>query len=125
MSNGITPLASLQGAEPAASAGVSGGVKSSGTSFAAAEPATPQAPLHPNPSFRIEPALGLVVMEFRNGAGAVSSSIPTVQQLDAYRRAAGHAAASSETGLPAAGTPAEESAASAQTASLVTTPAIG
>lgn len=133
MSNGIASLASLQNAEPAVPAVVSGGVKASGTSFAPAEPVVTPATLYPNPSFHIDPALGLVVMEFRNEAGAVSSSIPTVQQLDAYRRAAGNAAASpaarvaapagTGTGIAGAagaatGTPAVESTASAQSASL-------
>lgn len=39
-----------------------------------------------NPSFRLDPALGLVVIEFRNDAGAVTSSIPSERQLQAYQR---------------------------------------
>jgi hypothetical protein len=39
-----------------------------------------------NPSFRLDSALGLVVIEFRNDAGAVTASIPSVRQLQAYQR---------------------------------------
>jgi hypothetical protein len=39
----------------------------------------------PNPALELDAALGLVVIEFRNGAGTVTSSIPTQQQLDAYQ----------------------------------------
>jgi hypothetical protein len=39
----------------------------------------------PNPALELDAALGLVVIEFRNGAGAVTSSIPTQQQLEAYQ----------------------------------------
>ena len=99
MSNGIAPLGSLQGTEPAITAGASSGVRSSATPFTAAETSITQAPLHPNPSFYIDASLGLVVMEFRSGSGGVSSTIPTSQQLEAYRRAAGtHHAGSAEVG---------------------------
>jgi hypothetical protein len=39
----------------------------------------------PNPTLELNAALGLVVIEFRNDAGAITSSIPTQQQLEAYR----------------------------------------
>jgi hypothetical protein len=39
-----------------------------------------------NPSFRLDSALGLVVIEFRNDAGAVTDSIPSERQLQAYQR---------------------------------------
>lgn len=39
-----------------------------------------------NPSLRLDPGLGLVVIEFHNTAGAVIGTIPTEQQLQAYRR---------------------------------------
>jgi hypothetical protein len=38
-----------------------------------------------NPSLRLDAALGLVVIEFRNDAGSVTSSIPSERQLQAYR----------------------------------------
>ncbi len=39
-----------------------------------------------NPSLRLDPALGLVVIEFRNESGAVTRSIPSQQQMDAYKQ---------------------------------------
>ena len=39
-----------------------------------------------NPSLRLDPGLGLVVIEFRDTAGVVTGTIPTAQQLQAYRR---------------------------------------
>jgi hypothetical protein len=39
----------------------------------------------PNPRLRIDPALSLVVIEFRDSGGEVSLSIPTPKELDAYR----------------------------------------
>jgi hypothetical protein len=38
-----------------------------------------------NPSLRLDPALGLVVIQFRNDAGAVTS-IPSERQIEAYQR---------------------------------------
>jgi len=40
----------------------------------------------PNPSLRLDPALGLVVIEFRNHAGVVSRSIPSQRELAAYQK---------------------------------------
>ncbi len=51
----------------------------------AAEAASTQA--LPNPTMRLDPALGLVVIEFHNQAGGVTASIPGQRQLDAYRTA--------------------------------------
>lgn len=39
-----------------------------------------------NPSLQLDAALGIVVLEFRNDAGTVTSSIPSEQQLAAYRQ---------------------------------------
>lgn len=39
----------------------------------------------PNPQLRLDPALGLVVIEFRDASGTVTTSIPSQRQLDAYR----------------------------------------
>ena len=39
-----------------------------------------------NPSLRLDPALGLVVIEFRNDSGTVTHSFPSQKQLDAYKR---------------------------------------
>jgi hypothetical protein len=42
--------------------------------------------VQPNPSLQLDPALGLVVIEFRNDSGAVTDSIPSERQLEAYQR---------------------------------------
>jgi hypothetical protein len=39
----------------------------------------------PNPTLRLDAGLGIVVIEFRNSAGEVASTIPTERQLEAYR----------------------------------------
>ena len=41
----------------------------------------------PNPTLRLDPTLGLVVIEFHNSAGGLTQSIPGQRQLDAYRTA--------------------------------------
>ena len=38
-----------------------------------------------NPDLRLDPALGLVVIEFHDQAGKLTSSIPSQRQMDAYR----------------------------------------
>jgi hypothetical protein len=38
-----------------------------------------------NPTLRFDVASGLVVIEFHNDTGAVTTSIPTLRQLEAYR----------------------------------------
>ena len=40
----------------------------------------------PNPSLLLNPTLGLVVIEFRDNAGAVTTSIPSERQIQAYQR---------------------------------------
>jgi hypothetical protein len=52
-------------------------------------PAAEQATNHPsipNPKLRLDPELGLVVIEFRNDNGTVTTSIPSQRQLEAYQR---------------------------------------
>jgi hypothetical protein len=39
----------------------------------------------PNPTLRLDPALGLVVIEFVSKSGAITSSIPSQRQLTAYQ----------------------------------------
>lgn len=51
----------------------------------AAPPTTP--PIGPNPRLRLDPALGIVVMEFLDGEGKVARSAPSAAQLEAYRNA--------------------------------------
>lgn len=48
-------------------------------------PAPAKTPTYPNPSYRLDSSLGIVVMEFRSSGGDVRS-LPTRQQLDAYVR---------------------------------------
>lgn len=51
-------------------------------------PQTPAAkPTQPytNPALRLDPALGLVVIEFHDDAGKLTRSIPNQRQIDAYR----------------------------------------
>ena len=65
-------------------------------------PAAPEAKpvqFYVNPSYRFDSSLSLVVIEFHNDAGKVTSSIPSQRQLQAYRdhqetprRTVGHAA---------------------------------
>jgi len=50
---------------------------------AAATPAARSAP-YTNPALRLDPALGLVVIEFHDDSGRLSSSIPSQRQLQAY-----------------------------------------
>jgi hypothetical protein len=49
--------------------------------------ATPAAPtiLVANPTLRFDVASGLVVIEFHDEAGAITTSVPTLRQLEAYR----------------------------------------
>jgi hypothetical protein len=49
------------------------------------EPAPNPSPIA-NPSLRLDPALGIVVLEFRNDAGTVTTSIPSQRQLQAYQK---------------------------------------
>jgi hypothetical protein len=55
----------------------------------AAPPAAPAGgaatPGTPNPTLRLDPALGLVVIEFVSKSGAITSSIPSQRELTAYQ----------------------------------------
>jgi hypothetical protein len=102
--------------------------------------AVANAPAMPNPALRLDPVLGLVVLQFRDAQGEVVSTLPTERELAAYRnagkRAASAATAPAEeragpwpadgatpatapttvppaTGVPATGTPVPEAAAPA------------
>jgi hypothetical protein len=46
---------------------------------------TPTPSQMPNPSLRLDPVLGLVVIEFRS-AGVITRSFPSQSQLEAYKR---------------------------------------
>jgi len=59
----------------------------------------------PNPTLRIEPALGLVVLEFRDQHGE-AQTIPSERELEAYRNAArGIARPGDQISSPPAGNP--------------------
>jgi hypothetical protein len=53
-----------------------------------AEAPAEAAPPPPNPALRIEPALGVVVLEMREAGGRVVRSVPSERELEAYRAAA-------------------------------------
>ena len=46
---------------------------------------TPTGPTSGNPSERLDPGLGLIVLSLHDAAGQVTDSIPTARQLQAYR----------------------------------------
>lgn len=92
MSNAIAPLASLLGPEPVAPTGARASVKS-GADAVPTETTPTHPALGPNPSLRIDEALGIIVMQLRDASGKVASTIPTAQQLNAYRRSLGNAGA--------------------------------
>ena len=73
----ISPVASVAPVAPAAPAPRGG---------AAAPAPAPSPPGAGNPSAHFDPSVGLVVLEFHDSAGAVSHSIPSAEQLRAYRR---------------------------------------
>lgn len=69
--------------------------------------AAPSSPAMPNPALRLDPGLGLVVLQFRDDQGEVVATLPTERELAAYRDA-GKRAASSPVLPPQAGMPAPE-----------------
>ncbi|TDH62553.1 hypothetical protein E2C06_10445 [Dankookia rubra] len=81
--NSLSPLPPPRGADPPSEAAP--------PRAAAYEPAgRPEAasPGLPNPSLRLDPALGLVVLEFRDRSGR-TATLPTERELAAYRSARG------------------------------------
>lgn len=48
-------------------------------------PAAKPVPLFVNPSFQFDPTVGIVVIDFHDNSGAVTNSIPSQRQLEAYR----------------------------------------
>lgn len=55
------------------------------TKPARVEPPAAAAKPHVNPSLRLDAELGLVVIEFRNDDGALTATIPSERQIQAYR----------------------------------------
>ena len=49
-------------------------------------PPTPAPIVIANPTLRFDVATGLVVIEYRDQSGNVTTSIPTLRQLEAYRQ---------------------------------------
>ena len=75
MINPLTPLASPP-------------IRPTAESNSPAQPGTPAAkpaPLYVNPDLKFDPAVGILVLEYHNDAGALTNSIPSQKQLDAYR----------------------------------------
>lgn len=82
MSAMSNPL-SIQTGLPVASPTVSS--QGGSPSPAAAAPVAKPTQLYVSPSYRFDPTVDLVVIEFHDNTGAVSNSIPTQRQLEAYR----------------------------------------
>jgi len=94
-------LAAVSPAEPLSSIAAQALPTRPGTLSAGPPPPPPQAAVG-NPSTRLDADLGLVVIEFHSATGAVTSSIPTAEQLQAYRRwQTSDAPQSGGTGAPA------------------------
>jgi len=94
-------LAAVSPAEPLSTIAAQAPPTRPGTLSAGPPPPPPQAAVG-NPSTRLDADLGLVVIEFHSATGAVTSSIPTAEQLQAYRRwQTSDAPQSGGTGAPA------------------------
>lgn len=78
--------------------------------------------VEPNPSLQLEPTLGLVVIQFRDDAGAVTDSIPSERQLQAYQRWATTQLGPVPRGMPLMGTPSSAAAQRQHAASAKTVP---
>ncbi len=82
----LAPEAPHAAPAPSAASRAGGGQAPSGPAGAAAEAAAP-ASAAPNPRLRMDPELGLVVLEFRSLGGEAAATLPTSRELEAYRRA--------------------------------------
>ena len=60
-------------------------MKISPTARAPPQPVSTPLPT-PNPTLRLDTALGMVVIEFHNTSGALTTSIPSQRQLAAYQK---------------------------------------
>ncbi len=84
------PITAIQGPPPVAAPDRAGRPRAAADT-AAAPPAIAPPPVAPtgatsgNPSERLDPGLGLVVLSLHDAAGQVTDSIPTARQLQAYR----------------------------------------
>jgi hypothetical protein len=59
----------------------------------------------PNPDLRLDPALGMVVIEFRDTDGALATTIPSQRQLAAYQKWSVTHFGPTPSGLPVAAQP--------------------
>jgi hypothetical protein len=82
MSDMSNPL-SIQAGLPIAGSGAPS--TGSAPTQAPAAPVVKPVQLFVNPSYQFDPTVGLVVIEFHDNSGAVSNSIPSQRQLEAYR----------------------------------------
>jgi hypothetical protein len=57
------------------------------------------APMLPNPRLRIDAALNIVVLEFRDDGGAISRTLPSAQEIKAYRDGAAESGAETQPAL--------------------------
>ena len=84
------PITAIQG-PPSVSAPRQAGRRRAAPDTAAAPPPVAPPPVAPtgatsgNPSERLDPGLGLVVLSLHDAAGQITDSIPTARQLQAYR----------------------------------------
>lgn len=78
---------SVQSIVPARSANdaVGGAITASVQPSPQPEPVAKSPPIY-NPTLRFDSRLGLVVIEFRNDTGGVTTSVPSQRQLEAYQR---------------------------------------
>ncbi len=53
---------------------------------AAAPAASDQRVSYPNPASRLDPALHIVILEFRDASGRITESLPTAQQLQQFKQ---------------------------------------
>lgn len=85
-----TPIPTIQGPPPVSAPGPAGRRRApAGTdtaNLAAPGPtAMPTGSASGNPSERLDPGLGLIVLSLHDATGQVTDSIPTARQLQAYR----------------------------------------
>jgi hypothetical protein len=79
-------MSNMLSIQPGLPAGGSGdGTATTRTAPPATAPAAKPVPLFVNPSFQFDATVGLVVIDFHDNSGRVTNSIPSQQQLDAYR----------------------------------------
>ena len=79
-------MSNLLSIQPGLPPGRSGDITAPARNNAPAQtPAAKPMPLFVNPSFQFDSTVGLVVIDFHDTNGTVTNSIPSQQQLDAYR----------------------------------------